>query len=160
RLPADDPQRPELRTRERALLAAHQEAWADKVNYLCQEWEFRRGFVERITMTGQQLRSHGEAVFRRAPIQSLRLKEAEDVGAILPACPFLDRLTGLDLRENRLGSRDAEALARLPQLAKLRSLSLGRNVIGTSGAMALAVSPHLRRLKSLGLENNAIGATG
>src|SRR5262245_28322493 len=41
---------PELKAREAALLAAHGKAWAGAVAALVDKYEFRRGFVEHVTI--------------------------------------------------------------------------------------------------------------
>src|SRR5437763_660832 len=55
-LPADDAARPLFEERQRDLLLAHQDKWVAPLRQLglVGSWEFRRGFVERITLTTEQ----------------------------------------------------------------------------------------------------------
>src|SRR5438477_5170948 len=69
RLPADDPRRPELEGREKALLDAHRDAWLAPLRGLGADVEFRRGFVERLTLTAEQFLADPDAVFGRAPVR-------------------------------------------------------------------------------------------
>jgi uncharacterized protein (TIGR02996 family) len=50
RLTSDDPRRPKLKTRERELLNEHQREWAGPLGRWAYPNEFRRGFVEAITI--------------------------------------------------------------------------------------------------------------
>src|SRR5689334_524468 len=67
-LPADDPGRPALSDRERALLAAHRDSWVAALPaWARRECVFRRGFVARVSATAVQWLKGGEAVVRQVP---------------------------------------------------------------------------------------------
>src|SRR5437764_8755275 len=48
--PAGDPRRPAWRSRQAALLAGHQAEWLGPPRGLFYLWEFRRGFLEEVTL--------------------------------------------------------------------------------------------------------------
>jgi uncharacterized protein (TIGR02996 family) len=66
-----------LRRRERELLAAHERGWVDPsaVIFGPLPWraEFRRGFVEEVTCTGDDWLAHGDAVRAAQPVTRVRL---------------------------------------------------------------------------------------
>src|SRR5436309_496772 len=55
---------PRLRQREKALLEAHRAAWAAGVLPLVTALEFRRGFVENITLDARAFVQRAEAIFQ------------------------------------------------------------------------------------------------
>jgi hypothetical protein len=141
---------------------------------------------------------------RNGPVMAARLAACPGLSAVrilgLDGCgldegclcglldsPFLGTPTLVNLRHNRLGPRDAEAIARCDRLgglatlwlrgnrlgdvgarclagsgslASLDLLDLGANGIGDPGAAALAGSPILAQLRRLDLDANAIGEDG
>src|SRR5262249_20438265 len=123
------PGRQPLRQRERELLARHEAAWAAPVRALAMEGTFRRGFVEHVEADARAFVEGAAALFRLAPVQSLRLYW----GPGLVAPPERGRFMYL--------------LAECPELARLRALDLGNNYLGSVGTRALAVSPYLTRLE-------------
>src|SRR5438067_1670461 len=50
RLPEDDPARLALLTRERGLLLRHERDWTLGLRHLADGWQFRRGFVDEVTV--------------------------------------------------------------------------------------------------------------
>src|SRR5262245_38501765 len=49
RMAGDDPRRPELRSREADLLDRQGWTWASEFGTEIDEWQFRRGFIEKVT---------------------------------------------------------------------------------------------------------------
>src|SRR6202044_3266980 len=64
---------PELKAREQALLAAHGGQWAKPIAKLVDSFQFRKGFIEHVTLAGNQFLLHAEQLFDLAPIQRVRL---------------------------------------------------------------------------------------
>jgi uncharacterized protein (TIGR02996 family) len=184
---ADDPRAPAWWERQEALLAEHRGAWLGPLRGLFYLHEFRRGFLEEVTLKAQVFLDHAGALFRAAPVRLVRLLKGAALMGPLADCPALRRvaelrltdnlvgddgvlalaasphlagLTTLRLGNNGLGDRGAEALAGSPHLAGLTTLNLSRNTIGDRGVLALARSPHLARLSALDLRNNQIGDAG
>jgi len=74
----------------------------------------------------------------------------------LLAWPGLAGITALDLGRNNLTTKDAEAIADCELLSSLQYLSLGGNTIGDKGLRALIGSPYLNNLGGLSLWGNGI----
>jgi hypothetical protein len=93
----------------------------------------------------------------------LRVLEAGSCGAepgageAVAAAPWAGSLRVLDLSSNRLGPRDAKAVAAGP-FGALRHLDLSDNGTGPTGLSALAANPALRGLRTLKLAGRAGGA--
>jgi uncharacterized protein (TIGR02996 family) len=154
RLPEDSlrlvERRKELETRERVLLSKHEEEWAGPLRWLLAGmltgFEFRRGFIEGVTLDTPGLLGTIDGLFQLAPLRDLTVTPAP--GQVeLPRFLFVDRLI--------------EQLAHLPPaFAGLRTLNLHGNAIHDAGARALASSPHLSGLTGLTLSENRIRDTG
>src|SRR5579872_2897546 len=75
----DDPRRADLETRERHLLARHEEKWVEPLRHLAGDWDdtlqkfgwkwaFRQGFVEAVGLTAGTFIRAAADLFRLAPI--------------------------------------------------------------------------------------------
>ena len=164
---AADPRRVPLAAREQALLAGHRDDWLGPLRDLAagaaqvgHEWEFRRGFLERVALDARVFLERAEEVFAWAPVRDVHLRSADEVVEDLAASPWLGRLDCLDLRGDHIGAAGMEALAGSPHLGRLRTLDLHGNVIGSAGARALARAPWLVNLTTLLLPGNEVGAPG
>jgi uncharacterized protein (TIGR02996 family) len=77
-LPPDDPSRPQLEERERDLRQAHENAWLAPLRAVCQgkqeDFTFRRGFVEGISLHPRVFLDTGEQLFRLSPIQDVEFR--------------------------------------------------------------------------------------
>jgi uncharacterized protein (TIGR02996 family) len=151
-LPADSPERLELRARARALLDEHGRAWAGPLPRLVESYEFRRGLVEWARLNSRRLLRHGSQLFRLAPVRHLTLSVERGQGPAVAACAHLERLEALDLF--LVNAEDAEAVLGSPHLANLRALRL------RGGANALAGAHSLARLESLDVGSNNLGDDG
>src|SRR5207247_290321 len=95
RLPPDDDRRWELEGEENALMNVHERKWriadlgADGARW---RGEFRRGFVEMVSMSAATFLAHAEALFRQAPLRHLQLNEVSHVVPQLVQCPQMTRL--------------------------------------------------------------------
>jgi uncharacterized protein (TIGR02996 family) len=155
KLPAGDPRRWELQDRERALLAEHGDAWAAPLEGLVRRWQFRRGFVEAVSLPAAALLSHGDELFRLAPVRHAHLPAPGVLYGLLRQSPelatrHLRRLTGLDLSAGYV-----LPLQDLPRLPQLTSLNAGHLNVTTTGARLLAGAPLLASLTSLGFRSRA-----
>lgn len=144
--------------RAKQLLDAHRARWTagfpavrDRGVKAGDRWEFRRGFVDAVTLSARSFLDHGGAVFRLAPVRRLRLVA---VPRYLPAVlnsPLLGRVRDLQLTNQRLTWANVRQLAGSPALAGLQGLFLGSSGIGGEAAGLLFSSPHLGRLRDLNL---------
>jgi uncharacterized protein (TIGR02996 family) len=200
RMPAGDPGRPDDERREEELLQEHEARWTEPLDHLgaapvafqiglqwLARWQFRRGFVERVSIRGEALQAVAGRLFRLTPVRGLRLTESIPDPDLLFSLPQLAHLTELDIDGCALGQARITALARAEGLANLKSLELSSTKltpadlatlaagpalagleqlaldftrIGDEGAAALAHAPALASLSSLRLESNAIGPPG
>jgi uncharacterized protein (TIGR02996 family) len=143
------------------------------------EIEFRRGFAAGVSTTALRLVRKAEELWQFAPIEKLVLRGARGKMVALADCPFLTRvtelqmedgigdaevvaivsssyigqMTKLDLSNNQVGDVGARALAGCARLANLATLDLHgfQCQIGDAGALALARSPYLKNLERLDL---------
>jgi uncharacterized protein (TIGR02996 family) len=159
-LPADNPRRQELKTRETDLLTRHQAEWRGRAPSGIVHRVFWRGFVEAVRVHGQTFVADAEALFSLGPIRQVSFVEVEGHLTCIAFSSYLPRLEAVDLRHHRLGNSWVAVLVRSPNLARLVRLDLGGNAIGDWGARALAASPHLGGLRTLGLEDNWIEEDG
>jgi uncharacterized protein (TIGR02996 family) len=209
-LPPDHPDRPRLIQTERTLIRTHGYAWRAWLPRWVTGWGFRRGFVDWIRCEASAFLAGADEVRRRTPLAGVRLDGGSDLAVpvfrsraldglrsltlsiVLPAhvwehlaaCPYLGRLTDLDLGTNdlfpaelvralvgadglrslralrlkwcRLGDEHTARLAGHPWVARLGSLDLSNNYIGTEGGSVLAESPHLDGLEALVLRGNPV----
>jgi uncharacterized protein (TIGR02996 family) len=162
-----DPDGVRLRQREGALLALHETAWSEPVRGRVRSWTFRRGFLWEVTMTVQQFRHRGDAVFRSSTVQALRLQNEGHSGRIgaagvahVAGTPALARVAWLYLDGNDVTAAGLQSLLSSPYLDRLTGLGLALNGLGPEGAQLLAESPQLACLTWLSLDRNHLGDTG
>lgn len=173
-LPAWDPEAVTLELRERALLAAHEEAWRSDLPVLeGVTWgSFRRGFVARVGFEDlEQLSAHLPEVRARIPVDGVAVRwpeEAEwdkiELGAGvrsltlvgveyedkavegLPTAPFLAGLRELNLIESAMDEAELEALLSSPHLRGLTALRMPLHMLETLRPLESAVLPALTTL--------------
>jgi uncharacterized protein (TIGR02996 family) len=158
------PRRETLETREQQLIEEYGGEWVRPIFRLLRSWDFHRGFIDEVGLWPDTFLAHTDQLFRRAPIQHLRL-----VPRVWPHAVFisisaladidqLQRLRSLDLSDNELESSDVRSLVVSEYLTGLTSLNLANNRIGVRGIRALAEAPLLAQLTHLDLQNNHFGA--
>src|SRR5262249_12826944 len=149
RMGEDDPRRAEWEKREEVLLRANIGKWRVHLASGAPLQEFRRGFVDHVTMNAADFVRQAESLFQQAALlRGVRLVDSHLAIPGLLACPLLRRLRELDL--GYIGNA-AGSLAASPHLAGLTALKLSGSPLGHAGAQALAASPHLAGLRSLTL---------
>jgi uncharacterized protein (TIGR02996 family) len=146
-----------LKQREADLLRAHRVAWVGSLREQVWGEEFRRGFVETVTLAPEHFLERAETVLALAPVRRLRLTGtagqsdlAIDHQALLgkiAASPHLRQLIGLRL-EMPLSASAARALADSPHLSELTELEIHSPELTEASLRALLDSPafRLRRL--------------
>jgi uncharacterized protein (TIGR02996 family) len=186
RMDPDDPGRPALEQRERALLAAHEAEWLGPLHPHLLEWSFERGFVGRLRFgsvgglaasEGLLGRSPGARVACWAPRQevaylarspalarvgTLTLETPTDPGLAghleeVIRSPHALGLRGLALTGRAIHNAFAELLADTPTLASLRSLRLGGTAVSTKGLTRLLLGRHWTALRELWLSGDRLG---
>ncbi len=155
-----DRRRPALLRREYELFARHGNAWSAPLVGRAVRWEFRRGFVEHVKLTVQQLLAHGDMLWQSAPVRELKLEhpEPEEIRA-LTTCPWLRRAECLDLSHSRMGDVGLRTLLASPYLERLRRLDVRWCNLSAEGLRALAQAGQLPALEELDLSCNDGGET-
>ncbi|QJX00453.1 TIGR02996 domain-containing protein [Frigoriglobus tundricola] len=155
----------ERRTLERevkALLKANAGRWAQPLQAagIGHTYEFRRGFLDGLTISPTVFVRRGRELFELAPtIRSVRFPNAANELRALAASPFLARLVSADLTLMCTCGRcgiDAELrdLFKSKHAKGLRHLNVSRDRIDVDGIRALARSTVLANLTSLDLSGN------
>jgi uncharacterized protein (TIGR02996 family) len=156
-LPPDDPDRFELEDEERDLLKAHEDEWAAPFVVLSQaglfdSWNFVCGFVERVCLTADILRCHGDRLFRDHPVRHVRLWGSSESAWTVRDCPLLGRVETLDVRDLLDFSAPFLRLIASKHLGRLRSLVAPS--LQWPALQGLFQSPLMRQLRSLDLNGN------
>src|SRR5262249_6160080 len=137
--------RPEDERNERSLLALHGATWGTPLKALlglpaeatpweyrppnvygeqAAHWEFRRGFIETVSLSVDELTKHATELFRLAPLRHLRVTGRIEDPARFFALPQLAHLTRPELPNAELTPAAARLLARSPHLANLTALTI------------------------------------
>jgi uncharacterized protein (TIGR02996 family) len=157
-LPEDDPHRDALEDEAADLLADHEDEWTQPLRGIAQEWRFSRGFIENVTIRGEDFLTHGERLLAFAPMRSVHLLIGPKDIPALAACPSLQWIETLDFRRCHLNDRALQQLLSSPYVTRLKALDLTGNGITTAGMQSLVQSTVFPRLRRLDLSrNNGIG---
>jgi uncharacterized protein (TIGR02996 family) len=179
RLEEDDPGRRRLLQREAVLLERHRHQWLaplravftprpslfarlrhllsplDTALPFHEEYgvEFRRGFLEYLSLPASEFLAHAPALFAAAPLlRDLYLwSEAPDGLPRLVSSAWLARVRRLHLGCDGLGQAVIEPLVGSPHLRQLRQLALSSRSLAAGGLRVLADSRLMCGLTSLGL---------
>jgi uncharacterized protein (TIGR02996 family) len=158
RLAATDPRHAPLLQREQDLLDRHGREWARPVRPFVQSWEFRRGVIERATLSVTALSDHGRELAFSTPIRELNLhsvwRQSLPPLPVLLDWPGLSRLTHLSLALLRIENGGTFTLAHCEALSGLVFLDLSSNDLTDTAAQTLTRSPVLTRLKTLDVRGN------
>jgi uncharacterized protein (TIGR02996 family) len=154
----------DLRRREQELLRDHADAWSREVRPLVVECEFRRGFVEVVTMPPEQFLDVAERLFRLTPLRVVRFKSggvgAHVFGRVFSS-PHLERLSGLDFSRYPLIPHALVALLASRHTTGITRLVLSGCHLTAASARLIAAAPLLGQLTYLDLRrNNNLGREG
>jgi uncharacterized protein (TIGR02996 family) len=145
-LAVGDPRRAALEDRADDLLARHEMDWLGPAEDLS-DWEWQRGFVERVSVPPSPTLEPARHQFERHPVRRAGFGSVSGTLDRLRESPFLERLEGLAL--DAKGESDRAALLsilRSSRLARLADLDLASGE--TDGLLAdladLPVVPALR----------------
>jgi uncharacterized protein (TIGR02996 family) len=152
----DDDGYEDLRQREDQLLAQHARKWGKAALKFTKRIEWRRGFVDGMTMAAAKFVECAQAIFAATPLTSLRLVQARAGWDALVASPALGRLRVLEVYFQSLGVARTLALANCQYLSHLHELNYGLNK-ARRAVEDLLRSPHLRNLHRLRLNKNETG---
>jgi uncharacterized protein (TIGR02996 family) len=155
-----NPIRIDLETRERELLADHEDEWLGPLAGIVDWAVFQRGFVEEIAISARAFLEHADRILAWGPIREVHFRGAERKMPDLAACPALARVTFVDLSDNYLRDIGVKTLATSPHLARLEGLNLGSTGIGDAAVRALARSTTFPSLRELYLCGNRVSRRG
>jgi uncharacterized protein (TIGR02996 family) len=147
-------------TRRAELLQEYGAVWAGPIFRHAYQYEFRRGFVEEMTIQTRLFLDLGAAMFAQAPIRLLRLIGAQGLLARLLQMSELRRLRALHLTGCAIGDDGVELLAKSALFADLQTLRLGANAVTDEGVELLVESRNQPKLQILVLRDNLIGDAG
>jgi uncharacterized protein (TIGR02996 family) len=151
-LQAYDAHRYSLESRIQALVAQHAPEWERPFLDLgAEQCEFRRGFVESVTISATAFLQYSSDLFALAPVRRVHLVEATDHLFPLFQCAALASVSCLDLTENEIPDFGAQALAGSPFLRTLSSLVLCSTKLSDPGIRAILSSECLPALEMLDL---------
>ena len=150
----DDPLRDKLEDEAADILAEYEREWTQPLHGIAEDWHFSRGFLERITIRGEEFLTHAERLFESTPLRKIHLLiHARDIPR-LAACPALQWVETLDFCRCHLNDRALQHLLTSPHLKRLHALDLTGNGINTPGVQALVQSPVMEGLRRLDLSRN------
>jgi uncharacterized protein (TIGR02996 family) len=165
--------REQLRLREKELLDAHKETWAEPVAEFRTIYKyyhsrtlyvFRRGFVEGILTDPDTFIEQAAEMFARAPIREIHFAEVGDYEE-LANCKHLLRLHTLEFAGTNLTEEDnVGVLLRSRYLANLTRLTVegvdDNGHLDLAGVRALVGSKYLGKLEALSLSGNWLNEQG
>jgi len=143
----------ELQDRCHALLAAHGEDWASELKQDVKKTQFRRGFIETVTVLASRFLKEGAALYQSAPIQWLRLNRLKGRGGELAECEHLQHVTSLDLSSLKIPSDDLVPLLGSSNWNRLTGLCFNDLEVDNSVVQALGHAPFAKQLKSLSVRD-------
>ena len=118
----------ELFDRESALLAKHGDDWAKPFEpWGAKDLVYRRGFVERISLSGRSFLSLGRPLFDCLPLRGVRLVAVKMYADELARCEYVGRLTELDLSDNRIGAKALRDVVASPYARSITTWNLAGN---------------------------------
>ena len=151
KLEARDPRCLELDFRERSLLADYRNHWAKEVRKWGRVIQYRRGFVEDITVQASKFLESGQELLAVAPIRRVKLMKAKPHLKQLAECKLLERLRHLNLRDSNLGLRPLREFLKSSWTSRLEGWDFSFNGWGPSALREFAKCKTIGPLKHLAL---------
>lgn len=142
----------------RELIDRHYAEWTLHLPEWVIEAEFRRGFIEHITVEAMRFAHSAAVIFESEPIREVRAtrfvqsEEWESIESFF-AAPELARIRRLEFTRGTLVNVEFDALATSPHLTGLRELSLWRNSVPPWWLTELLAGPRLPNLATLDLSD-------
>ncbi len=146
----------ELKERAEKLLETHGAAWRAAAGVPeSGEVEWRRGFIDVASLTGEQLAGEvGELLFANEPVRHVKVRvNSKRVATRIAAGTTLQRVTALTL-QGTISDDGVAALLEGP-VDNLRSLNVG-GCVSASGLLALTRCPRLAALERLSLSGSEL----
>jgi hypothetical protein len=148
------------------LLESHYDIWRPlwqrSVDVGVEEYEFYRGFVELVQVSGSLFIDAGQQLFEAAPVRHLDLNSTTGLWDELRNDPGFARIRSISLNNNELTNQDVRSLSESPFLQELTWLTLINNAkVSEDGIEALAANfktnlPKLRYVSFAGTRFNPV----
>ena len=157
-----------LEKQAKAILKEHEGKWAKALSDagIVDRWEFRRGFIDGVTMSATGFALDPELLFRVAPtVRTARFPNASNQVGELAECEYFARLASVDLSRMCLCDycpiqNDLRALFRSKHAQSLTKLNVAGDRMDAAGVKRLAASAALARLTTLDVSDNPFSADG
>jgi uncharacterized protein (TIGR02996 family) len=166
-LPDGDERTGELDKGIEELLEKHKKAWTAFGDNKGARWEFRRGFVEKLSIDANDLLKNGAAIFAAEPIEELGVWKIDECktkigrSRLAPLLELpLDRVRRLSLARCKLTRDDFVALAEAETLGSVELLDLTNGGSETIPIAPLAAAISLPKLRELRIGGCMIGDKG
>ncbi|WP_166821634.1 TIGR02996 domain-containing protein [Thalassoroseus pseudoceratinae] len=151
-----DPDRIPLEERQDTLLKKHKTKWSKDLKVAAiRVFEFRRGFVEAVTLNVKNHLQNAEALLDTVP--TIRKVKVNALKAVVPefiTSKWLERIDSLNLAGNKLGLRRMRTLLESPHFTEIRELDLTSNNILAGGFQAFVDSGKFPKLTKLICNNS------
>ena len=152
--------RTQLKKREEQLLFVHRQEWAAPFKEYATAVEFRRGFIEEVTLPARTFLKQWPNISALAPIRNVNLLDVGDDPRAVMHSPYLQQLHGLRVESQYLADTLAEAIADSQQLGNIQRLQLDSNTITDVGVALITNCPSLQNLRHLNLAKNRVTTVG
>ncbi|MEO8553108.1 MAG: TIGR02996 domain-containing protein [Kofleriaceae bacterium] len=160
----DDPRVAELDESIAALLKKHKKTWTAFGENKGARWEYRRGFVEKLSINAKDLLANAAQIFAAEPLEELnvwKIDESPSERGRSKLAPILElplhRIKRLSLARCDLTEDDYAALARATTLGNVELLDLTNGGSVSSPVTPLAKATSLPKLRELRLTGAMIG---
>lgn len=154
-LEEDSMHRRQLAFRSRELLDQHQEEWIGPIREKLLEWQFHRGFIEKVLLWDENVREYADDLFGAWPIRRVDFLE-DDAIVFLSQLPEDHNVTGLSLYVARLDPEALQELVTFDHLSGLQSLSLMFNDLNDEDADFICEHEFFQKLSLIRLGGNPI----
>jgi uncharacterized protein (TIGR02996 family) len=129
-LAPDHPDRLALEEQVQDFLLVHGEEWSAPVRGLVDDFRYKGGFIEVVSLVPEALVQNAARLFAAAPVRTVKLALSNRV--------------------------QASEVARLPELAHVEKLDLSGRFLDDDMLQPLLASPHFTELRALHLSNNRL----
>lgn len=160
KLTRHDPGWKELLAQEAPLFKRFEEEWSKPISRLVDTVEYRRGFIERVSVSAAKFLKAAHRLPQLAPLRGMQITRLENLLPQVARASCLARLHELDLSGNSLGAGILENLAHSEQCRSLCTLRLRRCGLSPAGAKVLSKAASLANLQVLDLAHNVLSVTG
>jgi uncharacterized protein (TIGR02996 family) len=149
-----------LRVRESELLQ-FKFLWGESIWRKVNDFEFRRGFIEKVIVNVEDFLRHAEALFAGAPIIDIEFRGwlGPEISGFARVQQLL-RLRRLDLSETQLQDAGTRIIVASPYMRNVSDFRLAYNGITADGVRALVTLSWLPSLQHLDLQDNPIADYG